>query len=324
MFTVIIPLYNKATYIEDAIKSVLNQTYKEFELIIVEDGSKDDSLQIVNKLYNTLSHPWGGWRIVEQANSGVSTARNNGVKLAKYDYIAFLDADDWWAQTYLEEMKGLIEQYPEAGMYGSSYYKVKSGKYITAVIGVPMGFQHGLINYFQVYAQTLWMPITSISSIITKAVFNEKNGFNPSLKLGEDFDLWVRIAAKYPVAFLNKPLAYYNQDVELATRAVGVRLYEPHEHMLFAKYDKELTSNPDFVYLFERLALYGLLPYYLNNKNSKETKTILSRINIRSHESKYWWYYLYLPKFVVQGLFLINNMLHKVKSHLQTLFSKHK
>jgi glycosyltransferase involved in cell wall biosynthesis len=235
MFSVIIPLYNKASYIEKAIRSVAAQTCRDFELIVIDDGSKDGGFEIAKKLLAALTPPLGGWGATCQKNQGVSITRNNGVGLAKYDYIAFLDADDWWATTYLEEMKNLIVQYPEAGIYGSSYFKVKNGKYIPANIGVEAGFQQGLINYFQVYAKTLWMPLWTGATILKKDVFIENNGFKPGLKLGEDFDLWARVAIKYPVAFLNKPLAYYNQDVILDTRAVGARLYEKPENMLFTQ-----------------------------------------------------------------------------------------
>lgn len=294
MFSVIIPLYNKASYIEKAIRSVAAQTCRDFELIVIDDGSKDGGFEIAKKLLAALTPPLGGWGATCQSNQGVSVTRNNGVKLAKYDYIAFLDADDWWAPTYLEEMKNLIVQYPEAGIYASSYYKVKNGKHIQANIGVGEGFQQGLINYFQVYAKTLWMPLWTGATVIKKNVFHENNGFKPTLKLGEDFDLWVRVALKYPVAFLNKSLAYYNQDVVLDARAVGARLYEKNEHMLFTQYDKALDDDSDFVFLLERLSLYSLIPYYIANKNKAEVEMLIDKINWSNHEFKYYIYYKFL------------------------------
>ena len=281
MFSVIIPLYNKASYIEKAIRSVAAQTCRDFELIVIDDGSKDGGFEIAKKLLAALTPPLGGWGATCQSNQGVSTARNNGVKLAKYDYIAFLDADDWWAPTYLEGMKNLIAQYPEAGIYGSCYYKVKNGKHIQANIGVPEGFQQGLINYFQVYAKTLWMPLWTGATVIKKNIFHENNGFKPTLKLGEDFDLWVRVALKYPVAFLNKPLAYYNQDVEQANRAIGTKQHKPQEHMLFALKELYETEKPDsdLKQLMDALRVYGLFPYYLNKLTRKEALEQLARVD---------------------------------------------
>lgn len=319
MFSVVIPLYNKAAYFEKAINSVLTQTYSELEVIIVNDGSTDDSFAQLSVISCQLSvedpESFKKIRIIDQTNQGVSVARNNGVKLAKYDYIAFLDADDWWEPTYLEEMKGLIEKFPEAGLYGSSYYKVKQGKFIPANIGVESGFSNGLINYCRVYAKTMYQPIWTGAAVIRKSVYESENGFNPTLKLGEDFDLWLRVAMKCPVALLNKPLAYYNQDVEQANRAIGDKLYEPEQHMLFADY-RELNKNPDFRYLFEVLALYGLLPYYLTGKNKNEVCKIISDINWISHPFKYRLYYKILPSRLIGCWFKMKDFAYKYKIKL--------
>lgn len=319
MFSIIIPLYNKAPYIEKALRSVQAQTYREFEVIIIDDGSTDNSFDIANKLIveflnsTDQNPPLGGYRGASQKNQGVSTARNNGVKLAKFPYICFLDADDWWAPTFLEEIKRLIEEFPDAGIYGTSYYKVKDGKYISANIGVDEGFQQGYINYCQVYSKTMWMPLTSISVCIPKKVFKSENGFKPNLNLGEDFDLWIRIAMKYSVAFLNKPLAFYNQDVDIKNRAIGTRFYKPEEHMLFTDYSN-MMRNDEFRFLFERLALYSLLPYYYNNINKIEVKNILLQIkNWKRHEIKYYIYYKILPKNVLKKYFQILNILYRFK-----------
>ncbi len=295
MFSVIIPLYNKSTYIAKAIKSVLTQTYQKFELIVVNDGSTDNSLEVVQQFNNSTIQQF---KILNQPNVGVSIARNNGINAAKYDYIAFLDADDWWDVHFLEEMNGLIKRYSNAGIYSSSYYIVKHSVNRNSNIGVSDGFNEGVINYFKVYSQTLTMPVWTSATVMKKNIFIEQNGFNPKLKLGEDFDLWVRIALKYPVVFMNKPLAFYNQDVELQHRAVGKKLYEPSEHMLFSNYGA-LNKNTDFVFLFERLSLYSLLPYYVSKKNKKEVDKVLSKINWRQHEFKYRLYYRILPKHVL-------------------------
>jgi glycosyltransferase involved in cell wall biosynthesis len=313
MFSVIIPLYNKASHIEKAILSIAAQTFNNFEMIIIDDGSTDESFSKAKEITQSLSSSIKSWRVLTQKNCGVSTTRNTGVKLAKYDYIAFLDADDWWAPDYLESMKLLVEKYPEAGIFASSYYKVKYGKTIPAGIGVDESFQDGVINYFQVYAKTLWMPIWTGATIINKDVFEKLNGFNPMLKLGEDFDLWARIAANYPVAFLNKPLAYYNQDVDVNERAVGVRLYKPHEHMLFSTYNQKLISNSDFLFLYERLALYGLLPYYLKGENQEETMKILLSIHWKWHETKYKLYYKILPVNILRIWFGLKLLISKIR-----------
>ena len=123
-FSVIIPLYNKAPYVKKALESVFNQTFKDFEIVIVDDGSSDASFNVAQE---TIKNSPAEYQLLHQNNSGVSTARNNGVKASYGDYICFLDADDWWAPTYLERMSWLIDAYPEAKIYGTNYYYVKNG-----------------------------------------------------------------------------------------------------------------------------------------------------------------------------------------------------
>ncbi len=276
MFSIIIPLYNKAPYVAKAIDSVLNQTFREFELIVVDDGSSDNSLEEVCKFTDSRL------KVITQDNAGVSTARNNGVKLAKYPYICFLDADDWWDNLFLAEMQRLINEYPDAGIYGTNYYIVKNGNNRIVPVGVSEGLEDGIIDYCKVYAKTLCMPLTSISVCIPKKVFDEENGFKPNLKLGEDFDLWVRIALKHPVAFLNKPLAYYNQDVEQQSRGViHDKIYEPEIHFIFnldylSEYENQ---NAGLKLLLDKLRVYTLFRYRLQGAYKKEYNREIAKVN---------------------------------------------
>lgn len=319
MFSIIIPLYNKSAYVAKAIQSVAAQTFQEFELIVIDDGSTDESLEQLRvtsyELQEKNSDLFAKIKIIEQVNQGVSNTRNNGVKLAKFPYITFLDADDWWEPTFLAEMKALIEEFPDSGIYGSSYYKVKNGSFIQANIGVETGFEKGYINYFKTYAQTLWMPLWTGAVVIPKSIFNEFSGFKPELKMGEDFHLWVRIANKYNVAFLNKPLSNYNQDVDIANRAVDEKLYNASEHMLFTDYNF-LIQNKEFQFLFEKMAVYSLLPYFMSKKNINEVEKILSSIHWENHELKYRLYYQILPRFVVKWWYRALKFGSKIKKRL--------
>lgn len=277
-FSVVIPLYNKAPYVAKAIGSVLAQTFADFELIIVDDGSRDDSAQIAEKAIAGR----GNCRLIRQENAGVSVARNNGVALSQGEYLCFLDADDWWASNFLEEMSKLIDEFPKAGIYGTAYTIVNETKRKTRVapIGVEPGFAKGYINYCQVYAKTLAMPLWTGAVCIPRAVFDEMKGFPKGIKLGEDFLLWIRIALQHKVAFLNKPLAYYNQDVDAANRGVG-RLHKPTEHMLWNVdfLTEEEKTNPDYKQLIDNLRTYGLLPYYLSKEYHEAAKRELEKVD---------------------------------------------
>ena len=297
-FSVIIPLYNKAPYVAKAIVSVLVQTFTDYDLIIIDDGSKDESFAVALKAIE--GH--GNCHIYKQKNAGVSMARNNGVALSRGDYLCFLDADDWWAPDFLVEMSRLIEELPDAGIYGTNYTIVNETKHKTRVspIGVEPGFERGYINYCQVYAKTLAMPLTSISVAIPRNVFNEMNGFPRGIKLGEDFLLWIHIALKYKVAFLNKPLAYYNQDVDAANRGVG-HLYQPHEHMLWNLTDLEPheKTNEDYKKLIDRMRVNGLLKYYVSSQYHDSAKQELDKIDWSNKGLKYNCLYC-MPRLLVK------------------------
>lgn len=275
-FSVIIPLFNKSPYVAKAIGSVLAQSFIDYDLVIVDDGSKDDSAEIA--LQAIAGHQ--NCQLIKQDNAGVSVARNNGVAASQGDYLCFLDADDWWAPTFLVEMSKLIDEFPDAGIYGTNYIIVNETKHKTRVarIGVEEGLEKGYINYCQAYAKTLYMPLTSISVAIPRMVFEVMNGFPEGIKFGEDFLLWIHIALKYKVAFLNKPLAYYNQDVD--NRAVG-RLYKPEEHMLWNLTDLEPLekTNPDYKQLIDNLRTYSLLPYLLDKRYREVAREELNKVD---------------------------------------------
>ena len=272
-FSVIIPLYNKAPYVSKAIESVLSQTYRDFELVVVDDGSTDDSLSIARTALERCELPY---QLIHQDNAGVSTARNNGVAASHGDYLCFLDADDWWASSFLEKMNGLIRDYPDAGIYGTNYYYVKNGRQSVCVTTADTGY----INYCRVYAEKLQMPLWTGAVCVSRSVFDELGGFRPHLKLGEDFDLWIKIALKYKVAFLNEPHSYYFQDADTTWRLVG-KLHNPKTHMLWNLdyLSDEEKTNPDYKKLIDALRTYGLLPYYLSKQYHDAAKTELDKVN---------------------------------------------
>ncbi|MBR2958422.1 MAG: glycosyltransferase family 2 protein [Bacteroidales bacterium] len=282
LFSVIIPLYNKAPYVGKTIDSVLGQTLGNYELIIVDNGSNDGSHEIVAAF---TDHRIKIVRLEE--NVGVSNARNKGVSLASAPHITFLDADDWWEPTFLEEMAGLIDRHPDAGIYGTGYYIVKNGKKRLAPIGVDEGFEEGEINYCAVYAKTLCMPLTSITVAMPKAIFDETGGFKPHLKLGEDFDLWVRIALKHKTVFLNKPLSNYNQDVDVTYRGTH-HLRDPKEHMLWnlGYLEPEEKTNADYKQLIDNLRTYSLLPYLLTKQYRSAARTELAKVDWNRQPAK--------------------------------------
>lgn len=270
-FSVVTPLYNKASFIEKTLESVISQTYTDFEIIVVNDGSTDNSLSVAESVLAGFSNA----RFINQSNAGVSTARNAGIAAASGEYICFLDGDDWWEPTFLEEMDKLIRDYPNAGLYCTNYYYVHNGK-STVKLDIPTGY----FNYCKEYARSLCMIATSSSSSSSKAVLTEMGGFKQNLKLGEDFDLWIRIALKYGTAILNKPLVYFNNDVPVKFRATH-HLHKPENHMLWNLdyLEAEEKTNPDYKQLIDNLRTYGLFPYYLSKEYHFAAKTQLAKVD---------------------------------------------
>lgn len=284
-FSVVIPLYNKAPYVVKAIESVFSQTFADYELVIMDDGSSDNSSAVAAKAIEGRTN----CQFYRQQNAGVSMARNNAVARSKGDYLCFLDADDWWAPTFLEEMDRLIDEFPDAGIYGTGYMIVNETRHKTRIapIGVKTGFEQGYINYCQVYARTLAMPLTSISVAIPRHIFFEMHGFPKMVKLGEDFLLWARIALKYKVAFLNRPLAYYNQDSNEQWRATG-HLHDPSSHMLWNLGDlgEVEKCNADFKLLIDNIRTYSLFPYYLSKRYRDIAKKELDKVDWEKQTSR--------------------------------------
>ena len=319
-FSIIIPLYNKAPYIRKALESVFAQTYIDYELIVVDDGSTDDSASIVQQFIDerlkvkgeetsrTVTSTYNlspityklSVRLITQSNAGVSAARNSGVAASSGDYIAFLDADDWWEPTYLEKMAKLIEDYPDAGLYASNYVYYKPGKTRVAVNNIETGY----FNYPKAYYESNAMPIWTGAAMIPCEVFEEMGGFPLGIKLGEDFLLWAKIAMHYPVAFINEALAWYNNDVPAILRATR-NLHAPEHHMLFrmeeiigdrlevignedngadtnAYSQLPIANRPtkaDWKSLLDKLRVNGLLDYWLDKRFHDQAAEELKKVD---------------------------------------------
>jgi len=209
-FSVITPLYNKENYIEATIKSVLNQTFDDFEIVIVDDGSTDSSLKILSQIKNSKIN------ILVQENQGPSVARNKAIENAKGKYIAPLDADDIWHEDHLAELKNLIDSFPKAGVFCNNY-KVKLNKNLirNAHFNFDFGIDHLIIPDF--FDANIYNYIASSSSTaFLKSSFIELGGYNTSLRTGQDLDLWIRFALKYEIAFNPKATMIYNNYDEFS------------------------------------------------------------------------------------------------------------
>jgi len=204
LFSVIIPLYNKENFIEATLKSALSQTFADFEIIIINDGSTDKSEEKVLQFTDDRI------RLFTTENQGVSQARNFGIEKASGEMIAFLDADDFWYPTFLENMVSLIAKFPEEKVFSSAIEVETKNKIFKATYSIPNHQEIIKINFFE--GSHDQGAIFTSSAVFEKSVFESVGNFEPSLKTDEDTDLWIRIGLKYPVIFSWKIGAKYNFD----------------------------------------------------------------------------------------------------------------
>lgn len=207
MISIIIPLYNKAASIATALNCVLAQTYQDFEVVVVDDGSTDNGAAIVEGYSDPRI------RIIRQENAGVSAARNRGIEEARGEYVAFLDADDEWMPEFLEEIVALHREYPACRAQATNYifnsYGVKSP---TILRKIPFKGERGVLsNYFEV-ASCSHPPVWTSAVCIERKLLQEVGGFPAGVKSGEDLLTWVRIAVRTQWAYSMRPMAQYNFD----------------------------------------------------------------------------------------------------------------
>lgn len=273
--SIIIPLYNKALYVEHCLQTVASQSFTDWECIIVNDGSTDNSAHLVESwlAQNPQSAPH--YTQYTQKNAGVAAARNYGVAQSSGEYITFLDADDWWKPSFLEKMVRFAEQNPEAGLWTCNYIIYKTGNIRTGVRDVVYQSKgSNVINYPKSYYLGYGMPVWTGAVMMRRSVFDEMGGFPVGIRLGEDFLLWSKIALRYSMAFLDEPLAYYNNDVPAYLRATR-NLHAPEHHMLWhlddieaflSNVDESYVQRQDWLLLLDKLRANGLMDYWLDDR----------------------------------------------------------
>lgn len=201
MVSVIIPTYNRARYIREAVDSVLAQTYNNTEIIVVDDGSTDNTKEILNHYGSKI-------RYIYQKNSGPSASRNKGIKQSNGEVIAFLDSDDIWLPEKLELQVKLIQQSQNIGLVsGGIYMADASGKIISDPI-IKRNYENRRSFIRELMVHNIVTGGGS-TALIKKKCFDELGLFNEDLWIGEDWNMWLRIAKQYEVKFVEKPLVKY-------------------------------------------------------------------------------------------------------------------
>lgn len=211
-FSVVIPVYNKGDYIKRCLTSVLSQTYQNFEIIIIDDGSTDDSISQIKEIQDSRI------QIFQQENRGVSAARNRGIKEANHEWVAFLDADDEWLPRFLEEIHFLISNFPKSQVAGTGYFQI-SRKGDVKVNNISLPINPGWNGYLDNFPDSMRKggPLSSSSFAATKQALFGAGLYPEGVGLSEDLSLYLRIAVNHNIAYSYIPLAIYHLEAENRT-----------------------------------------------------------------------------------------------------------
>jgi glycosyltransferase involved in cell wall biosynthesis len=199
--SVIIPTYNCAHYLEQAIESAINQTYRDLEIIVMDDGSTDDTAQVVRKYEADI-------RYIRQDNRGLPAARNHAIESSSGELIALLDADDWWEPTKLAEQVSLLVEDPELCLVYSDLEVVfDDGSIIPSFLS-----SRPLAASGYVFDRLLQSGFILPSTVLLRRSYMEQVGmFDESMRSHEDIDLWLRMCQRWRVALVRKPLTHRRQ-----------------------------------------------------------------------------------------------------------------
>lgn len=292
-FSVIIPLYNKENFVAATIDSVLAQSFSDFELIVVDDGSSDNSGQIVQSYTDKRI------TYIRTENRGVSSARNLGIEKASADYITFLDADDLWKPDFLQEMHDAINQFPDHQVFAAAIEKSNGRRTFPARYSINYTGKYQSVEYFS--ASMKETAICTSCAVFHKSVFEKIGNFEVSLPSGQDTDLWIRIGLVYPVLFVDKILATYVFD--------AVSLSKNKNHLL---------RKSDFSHFSEQEKLHPGLKKFLDynryslairskaaglTENSRKLAEEINPSNLTSKQR----FLLKLPSFLLRILFRLKN-----------------
>lgn len=262
-FSVIIPLYNKEAFIEQTLKHVLSQSFTDFEIIIVNDGSTDGSIEKINLLKDNRI------RILHQKNQGVSVARNKGMELAEGKYFCFLDADDEWTENYLENLYHTILKFPDAEMYCSRYKTIIGKKKFAYcnLIDLPENYEGFVTDFFK---SSIISRVAHTSAVaVDRNVFRTIGGFDIEISSGQDLDYWIRIALRYSVVICKNITLIYNYlhyNQSLSKTNINNKKLPDFEK--FAVYEKINPSLKKFLDLYR--IEYALHFHIAGNHKKKE------------------------------------------------------
>lgn len=301
MFSIVIPLFNKEKYIKATLETVFTQTFQDFEIIVVDDGSTDGSMEIVEAFGDKRI------KIFRQENKGVSVARNKGIEMASMKYICFLDADDVWRPFFLEKMYELINVYPSYQVFSAAIEMDTGNRTLPALYSLSKEvFGNVYIeNYFK--GSMRFSLLFTSCAIFHRSVFQIVGGFDEEIRSGQDIDMWIRIGEHFPIVFLNEILCKYifdNQSLSRDKRYFGLKLRNE-------KFIKLEQTNSDAKRYLDWVRYSEAIKNKLlrNTENVCLLKSMIDRKNLTLKQK----ILLEMPSFVLKFLMEIQPIMIKLK-----------
>ncbi|WNM18748.1 glycosyltransferase family 2 protein [Flavobacterium capsici] len=209
-FSIIVPVFNKEKFVSKTIESILQQSFQEYEIIIINDGSTDESEKKINQFKDKRI------RYYKTENQGVAKSRNFGISLSTADYICFLDADDYWFPNFLERFHFYSNQFKTEKVFACAIEIETKSKILPAFYSVKIIKEFEIVNFFKASKKESILWTSSVC--IHKDVFDKIGVFDENLKISEDIDLWIRIGINYKILFINSILARYVYDDNSVSR----------------------------------------------------------------------------------------------------------
>ncbi len=297
MFSIIIPLYNKAHSIKSTIESVLNQNFNKFELLIIDDGSTDSSIEIINN-FNDIRI-----RIVKKVNGGAASARNLGINMSKYNWIAFLDADDIWKKNHLECLAFAINNYHDISILTTATEQIiKKNVKINTFLFEP-GFIGFIDDYFiKAKNNTIF---NSSSTCLNKLCLEPDDRFDEELKFGEDLSLWFKILKKRKGFLYNIPTVLYDNNAHNRI----MNSFCPYKKHLLYKINSFRNNDNNLNEFIDYFILRNSIPYYFSKENSNVICNIFNSFN----KSTSFFYRLLYKKELYFIIYLLYKMYKIIK-----------
>jgi glycosyltransferase involved in cell wall biosynthesis len=300
--SVVIGLYNKRPYIARAAGSVFAQTFSNFELIVVDDGSTDGGAEELDRFY-----PDSRFRLICQSNAGNGAARNAGIRASRAPIIAFLDADDEFLPTHLEGLFALAKEYPTAGLLAAGYYAASpDGSKLPRVI--PRKDPLLIEDYFATACRHGYF-LTPSGCAVRRDVIAKVGGFREGVPIGEDLEFWARVALRFPVAYQPRPSTLYYVGVPGGAMH-GFR-WNPNTPAVVEMLSRELASEEPLdreqsiidyaAWILLNHAATGIAVFQGQRSKQVLRHPLIAKSRLGLRRARLWLAATFFPRFALRG-----------------------